>query len=118
MLLYCIVLYCIVKADTVIPKNWQEFLRVAKIKKELFNYLVDMAVTIGIDHAQVISTKEDAVVSNAGVPSCRENQERELFNYLVDMVAVTIGIDHAQVISTKEDAVVSNANPAELDLSP
>ena len=53
-----------IRPDTRIPGNWTAFLRVDKSKQELFLYLADQLTTIGTDHGEVVSTKNETVVFN------------------------------------------------------
>ena len=53
-----------VRPDTRIPGDWTAFLRVDEKKTELFLYLADQLTTIGTDHVEAVSTKNETVVLN------------------------------------------------------
>ena len=55
-----------IRPDTRIPGNWTAFLRADENKEELFLYLAKQLITIGTDHAEVVSTKHESVVFNNG----------------------------------------------------
>ena len=53
-----------VRPDTRIPGDWTAFLRVGEKKPELFLYLADQLTTIGTDHGEAVSTKNETAVFN------------------------------------------------------
>lgn len=50
-----------VTANTKIPKNWTEFLRVDDNKTELFHYLADVLTTLNIPDKLIFVTYDDHV---------------------------------------------------------
>ena len=54
-----------VRADTKIPGNWTAFFRLTRTKKDLFHFLADQLTTIGTEHGEVVSTKDESTVLNS-----------------------------------------------------